>query len=111
MSEEQKRKSMNAITHRETAAHLRSFQKSGVRPPTSAPPLRGSVLQDVKRQAMSAVAHVETVAQVGVVKLTGGVAAYVGKIREADRDMQHRQRESRQPQRTTKRDGFGRDYG
>ena len=104
MSEEQKRKSMNAITHPETAAHRRVFQKAGVRPPTS-------VVQEVKRQAMSAVANVETVAQVGVVKLTGGVAAYVGKIREADRDMQHRQRESRQPQRTTKRDGFGRDYG
>ncbi len=35
---------------------------------------------------MSAISNVETVAQVGLVKLTGGVALYAAHIRQMDRD-------------------------
>jgi len=55
---------------------------------------------------MSAISNVETVAQVGLVKLAGGIAAYAGKIREADREMQQ-QRVQRSP-RVVQRDA-GRD--
>ena len=34
---------------------------------------------------MSAISNAETVAQVGLVKLTGGVALYAARIREMDR--------------------------
>ncbi len=46
------------------------------------------VLEEVKRLAMDAVSNVETVAQVGWVKLTGGVAVYSARIREMDREAQ-----------------------
>ena len=35
---------------------------------------------------MSAIKNVETVAQVGMVKLTGGVALYAAHIRQMDRE-------------------------
>ena len=35
---------------------------------------------------MNAISHVETVAQIGLVKLTGGIALYAARIREADRE-------------------------
>lgn len=40
---------------------------------------------ELKRQAMSAITNAQTVAQIGMVKLTGGIALYVARIREADR--------------------------
>jgi len=107
-SEELKRRAMDATGHRETAAHLRSFLKGGVRPPTSAPAPGGTVLEEVKRKAMSAVSNVETVAQVGLLKIAGGVAAYVGKIREANRDMHRARPDSRVPERTGRREDFER---
>ncbi len=115
--QELKRKAMDAVSHKETASHRRRFQRSG-RPPASASPSRSPILEEVRRRAMDAISNVETVAQVGMVKLTGGIAAYVGRIREADREMQksHRdtkpgysQRDTRPGYRTTKRDEFGRD--
>ena len=42
--------------------------------------------EQIKRQAMNAISHVETVAQIGLVKLTGGIALYAARIREADRE-------------------------
>lgn len=105
---EHKRKAMDAVSHKETASHRRHFQRGG-RPPASAPPSRGPMLKQMKRQVMNAVSNVETVAQVGMVKLTGGITAYVGRIREADREMQKSQRDTRPGYRTAKRDEFGRD--
>ena len=79
---------MNALTHRETRAHLRSFVKDSVRPPVSAPLPRGPVIEAVKRTAMNAISHAETVAQIGWVKMAGAVVAYAGRIREVDRARQ-----------------------
>ena len=40
--------------------------------------------------AMDAIANVQTVAQVGAIKLAGGIAVYMGRIREMDRENQKR---------------------
>ena len=40
---------------------------------------------EVKRRAMSAITNVQTVAHIGMVKLTGGIALFAARIREADR--------------------------
>ena len=39
-----------------------------------------------KRQAMDAISSAETIAQIGAVKLTGGIALYAARIREMDRE-------------------------
>ena len=84
---EQKRRAMDAVAHQETQAHVRAFRgKAAVAPvvlPSSSPPL-----QRAKRVVMDAISNVETVAQVGAVKLAGGVAVYVARIREVDRENQ-----------------------
>lgn len=54
----------------------------------AAPSSPKTFAKEVKRLAMDAVSNVETVAQVGWVKLTGGVAVYSARIREVDRDAQ-----------------------
>jgi hypothetical protein len=41
--------------------------------------------EHTKRQAMNAICHAETASQIGMVKLTGGIALYMARIREADR--------------------------
>ena len=51
--------------------------------------------EQVKRQAMNAISHVETVAQIGMVKLTGGFALYAAHIRQMDRQAPPRQRQIR----------------
>ena len=51
---------------------------------------------------MNAISHVETVAQIGMVKLTGGVALYAAHIRQMDRQAPPRQRQVR-------RDAVGRE--
>ena len=110
-SDEHKRKAMDAVSHRETAAYRRSFlprgQSPGVR--TAAP--AGPLIGDAKCRVMDAIANVETVAQVGWVKMAGGIAAYLGRIREVDRARGTAPQPGHLPHRTTKRDGFGRDYG
>jgi hypothetical protein len=58
--------------------------------------------EQVKRQAMNAISHVETVAQIGLVKMTGGIALYAARIREMDRQPPPRQRRVR-------RDAIGRE--
>ncbi|MBB5034127.1 hypothetical protein [Prosthecobacter vanneervenii] len=86
-----KRRSMDAITHSETQAHMRLFcgtSATRVKAPAAAPSSPQSFAKGVKRLAMDAVSNVETVAQVGWVKLTGGVAVYSARIREMDRDAQ-----------------------
>jgi len=109
-SEQARRRAMDAVSHPETAKQRRLFRgrETAAAP---APTPRGSVLADVKRRAMDAVANVETVAQVGVVKLTGGIALYAARIREADREaqLQRQQRSVRQPQRAGQRDRLERD--
>lgn len=39
---------------------------------------------------MNAITNVETVAQIGVIKMTGGIALYAARIREMDRDAMRR---------------------
>lgn len=87
---------MDAVCHPETAAQRRVFQPKAAATP--APPPRGSILAGVKRQAMDAVSSVETVAQVGAVKLAGGVALYAAHIRQMDAQTRERQRTVRAPQ-------------
>lgn len=78
---------MDAIAHRETQTHLRAFRGKGavasVAVSAPSPPL-----QRAKRIAMDAISNVETVAQVGAIKLAGGIAVYVARIREVDRENQ-----------------------
>lgn len=84
---EQKRRAMDAVAHRETQTHLRSFRGKGavasVAVSAPSPPL-----QRAKRIVMDAISNVETVSQVGAIKLAGGVAVYVARIREVDRENQ-----------------------
>ncbi len=97
-SQETKCRAMDAVTHRETGAQIRSLRGKAKAAAPSLPQVtpRASVLDAVKRKAMDAVSHVETVAQIGTVKVAAAAAAYVGHIRQADRDMQ-RQRTQRGP--------------
>ncbi|MEJ0090597.1 MAG: hypothetical protein WDM80_12755 [Limisphaerales bacterium] len=60
-------------------------------------------IDEAKRQAMSAITNVQTVAQMGMIKLTGGIALYVGRIRERDREM------AQQNQQQTRRREFRRE--
>lgn len=87
-----KRRSMDAIAHPETQAHMRLFCGTSApkvkAAPVAAPSSPQSFAHSVKRLAMDAVSNVETVAQVGWVKLTGGVAVYSARIREVDREAQ-----------------------
>lgn len=84
---EQKRRAMDSVAHRETRAHLRAFRgKASVAPVAVASPV--PPLKLAKRVVMDAVSNVQTVAQVGAVKLAGGVAVYVARIREVDRENQ-----------------------
>ncbi len=82
---------MDAILHSETQTHRRLFgaAKSGAAHSNpAAAETRGLIPPNVKRIAMSAIANVETVAQVGTMKLVGGIALYTARIREADRENQ-----------------------
>jgi hypothetical protein len=58
---------------------------------------------ELKRQAMNTIKHTETVAQVGAVKMTGGIALYLARIREADRQAGTAPRPGR-------KHAFGRQY-
>lgn len=89
-----KRRSMDAIAHRETTTQMRTFRGSAapkaliLRPNPALPETRSVVPQNVKRTAMNAISNVETVSQVGMMRGTGGIALYVALIREADRENQ-----------------------
>ncbi len=78
---------MDAVAHRETQTHLRAFRGKGAVAPlaVSAP---SPPLQRAKRIVMDAISNVETIAQVGAIRLAGGVAVYVARIREMDRENQ-----------------------
>ena len=91
---ETKAKTMDAVSHRETAALVRAMK--------AAPPPRRSM------PVAAALDAVQVMKQAGWVKTAGVAAAYVGKIREADRGMQARQGDSRLPQRTARREDFER---
>lgn len=101
-----KRRAMDAVSHRETAALVRLLKGKGKKSSvvTAAPgPVQGFV-KELKRQAKDAVANVETVAQIGALKLTGGLVAYVGRIREMDREnMRHKEQARREPRQRTAR--------
>ena len=87
MNEEQKRKAMNAVSHRETATQMRPFKRA-----TRAPVNPAATGLEVKRQAMSVVSNVQTVvSQVGIVPVAAGAAVYAARIREADREMRLKQ--------------------
>lgn len=49
----------------------------------------------MKRRVMDAVSNVQTVAQVGLVKATGGVALYAAHIRQMDRDSVRQRQQTR----------------
>lgn len=119
-----KRRAKDAVAHHETAAQVRFLKGNGnckassplipaAKPPLSKSPVKGSLLRDLKRQAMDAIANVETVSQIGVLKMTAGVVAYVGRIREMDRENMRRKAQSRNDphQRPARVERLGRDYG
>lgn len=95
---------MDAVCHRETAAQVRLLKGKGKKSSVAAPgPVQGFV-KELKRQVKDAIANVETVAQIGALKLTGGVVAYVGRIREMDREnMRHKEQSRREPRQRTAR--------
>ena len=89
-----KRRKMDAVSHPETQTQMRLLRGNGL-PNAGITPAnpallesRGLIPQEVKRMAMSAISSVETVAQVGWIKMTGGIAVYAARIREADREVQ-----------------------
>jgi hypothetical protein len=57
---------------------------------------------EIKNQAVDAFSCAETVAQVGLIKLTGGIALYAAHIRQMDR-------QSPPPPRQVRRDAIGRE--
>ncbi len=57
---------------------------------------------EIKNQAVDAFTSAETVAQVGMIKLTGGIALYAAHIRQMDR-------QAPPPQRKIVRDAIGRE--
>ena len=61
---------------------------------------------------MDAISNVETVAQVGLVKLTGGVALYAARIRQMDQGLRQRAQTRSGPRQLTAHvERLGRDYG
>jgi hypothetical protein len=81
-----KRRSMDAVSHKETQAHMRLLRgpTAVTAPAPGVPASRGVIPQEVKRLAMNAIAHVETVAQAGVIRVAGGIAVYAAHIRQVD---------------------------
>jgi hypothetical protein len=57
---------------------------------------------EIKKQAVTAFTCAETVAQIGMIKLTGGIALYAARINEMDR-------QSPPPPRQVRRDAVGRE--
>lgn len=106
---------MDAVSHKETATQRKLFkggkQNAALGSSVAAPrpaPARNPLFGEVRRQAMDAIKNVETVAQVGAIKLTGGIALYAAHIRQMDREARQRtaQRNARTPQRVER---LGRD--
>ena len=117
VSEDVKRQAMDAVSHRETAAQVGCLTGGGrtapaktevVRSVAIAPQMPGLIPLEVKRQAMDAIASVETIAQIGWLKMTGGIALYLARIREMDRGAA-KQRKQRHP--WTGRHGVNRQLG
>ena len=82
---------MDAISHPETQAHLRSFRGSGlakaVAPAKPAvPESRGLGFHEIKRMAMNAIKHAETVTQAGGIRLGIGAVVYAAHIGQVERD-------------------------
>ncbi len=92
---------MDAVTHKETGAQLAAMRlgrstalgRAGAAAPGGP---AGGIVAEVKRLAMDAVRNVETVAQIGAVKLTGGVALYAAHIRQMDTAHQRQRQQTRQ---------------
>jgi len=57
---------------------------------------------EIKNQAVEAFTSAATVAQVGMIKMTGGIALYAAHIRQMDR-------QSPPPPRQVRRDAIGRE--
>lgn len=85
--DDKKRQLMNAVSHPETREQMRSlYAKEQLRGLKQA---AGNALPaGVKQQAKSVVTGMQAVAQVGVLRGSGGIALYMARIREADRDAQ-----------------------
>ena len=86
LPDEQKRKAMDPIASPDVKAHVRAFRKHPVVAPAKAPVKSVAVSVAAKREMMDAIKAVETVAQIGAMKLTGGIILYAGRIREADKE-------------------------
>lgn len=84
--EDAKRRSMDAISHPETQAHMRLFRgnASPSAPALATPAPPGVSPQTIKRMAMNAITNVQTVAQIGTLRLTGIIGVYVAHIRQVD---------------------------
>jgi hypothetical protein len=98
---------MDAISHPETGAHVRSFRGAGLAKTgiTAAKPAvlesRGLSLHEMKRMAMNAIKHADTVAQAGVVRLGVSAAVYAAHMGQVERDAK----------RDTQRETFPRPLG
>lgn len=115
---------MDAVSHRETTAQIRSFQGSGSPASpgdlfTHAQPAKPEVQpipDEVKRQAMDAVSHQETRAQIRLVKNSGSVTTPITPGRDTDRvagkvaQMHQSGQSVDSTHKTMTQDGFGREY-
>lgn len=88
ISDELKRRKMDAISHPETRAHMRLLGVN--RPNSTMPPVAGIIPKGMKQLAMSAISSVETLAQVGWIRKAGAIAVYAARIREVDRETQRK---------------------
>jgi hypothetical protein len=60
------------------------------------------IQNEIKKQAVDAITCAQTVAQIGAIKLTGGIALYAAHIRQMDR-------QAPPPRRQVRRDAVGRE--
>ena len=119
-----RRQAMDAVSHRETTAHIRSFQTSGTDvSPDSMFSYRQEPRQEVrpipdavKRQAMDAVSHPETTSQIRLMRDNGRVTPPNTPARETDQvagkvsRLHHEGHGLDATQKTITQDGFGREY-
>lgn len=98
---------MDTHSHRETKTQISHFRGGrdaavgGKVPGAHAHAAQPSVVGEARKQMMDAVSNVQTVAQVGMVKLTGGISLYLARIRQMDQGAMRKKEQARQnrPQR------------
>ena len=121
LNDEVKRQAMDAVSHRETTAMIRSYRDSGIEaspdslfqktpvPENEVKPIP----EDVKRKAMDAVSHRETLSQIRLVRDNGEVTVPLTPNRNTPRlaeKVVELHREQPEPMKEIIHEKPGRDY-